>query len=359
VGLGLAAALAPDESRACTTFRLPAGDQWVFGKNLDWSFDEGMLIVNKRGVAKASYTGESAARWVSRYGSVTCNQYGRELPMGGINEAGLVIENMWLNGARYPAADARPTVGELQWIQYQLDTAASLEEVIASDAEVRISERGTSPLHFLVCDRTGACAAIEFLGGAVVVHRGADLPATVLTNNTYEDSQAFRERVAGDTTGAVFAEGGWSLKRFVLAARAVTAYDPGRDGAPVPYAFEILETVSHAGEGGTQWRIVYEPSVPRIHFRTRSHPAVKTVDLRELDYACDTPVLILDMAREAGGDATAAFTEYTREANYALVRTAYQKTDFLQSAPDERIRQLAAYPEMMPCQAAGASGEPR
>ena len=34
------------------------------------------------------------ASWVSKYGSVTFNQYGRELPTGGMNEAGLVVETI-------------------------------------------------------------------------------------------------------------------------------------------------------------------------------------------------------------------------------------------------------------------------
>jgi penicillin V acylase-like amidase (Ntn superfamily) len=31
---------------------------------------------------------------------VTFNQYGRNFPSGGMNEAGLVIELMWLEGSR-------------------------------------------------------------------------------------------------------------------------------------------------------------------------------------------------------------------------------------------------------------------
>lgn len=37
------------------------------------------------------------------------------------------------------------------WIQYQLDTCATLQHVIANDSRVRI---GDTTDHFLVCDRT-------------------------------------------------------------------------------------------------------------------------------------------------------------------------------------------------------------
>jgi penicillin V acylase-like amidase (Ntn superfamily) len=81
---------------------------------------------------------EKAAEWVSRYGSVTFNQYGREMPNGGINEAGLVVETLMLPRARNPA----PTTGRaviVAWVQYQLDNSGTVAEVIASDANVRIS----------------------------------------------------------------------------------------------------------------------------------------------------------------------------------------------------------------------------
>ena len=98
------------EATACTTFCLKRGSQAVFGKNYDWGVGDGLVIVNKRGVAKTALIPpqEKPARWVSRYGSLTFNQYGRELPSGGMNEAGLALELMWLDETRYPAPDGRP-----------------------------------------------------------------------------------------------------------------------------------------------------------------------------------------------------------------------------------------------------------
>ena len=81
--------------------------------------------------------------------------------MGGLNQAGVVIELMWLDDTEYPARDQRSPLTVLEWIQYQLDTAASVADVIASDARVRI--QGQTPLHYLVGDRSGGTATIEFL----------------------------------------------------------------------------------------------------------------------------------------------------------------------------------------------------
>ena len=116
--LAIAVATAAD---ACTTFC--AGG--LFGRNYDFEIGYGHVIVNKRGVSKTSQT-DKPASWTSRFGSITFNQFGRDSATGGMNEKGLVVELMWLDGTRYPAADARSEVGTLEWIQYQLDTASNV-----------------------------------------------------------------------------------------------------------------------------------------------------------------------------------------------------------------------------------------
>src|SRR5262249_50326576 len=120
-------------SLGCTTFCLKNRGEVLFGKNYDYMINDGLVIVNKRGVAKTSVADseKNPATWISKYGSVTFNQYGRENPMGGMNEAGLVIELMWLDEAKYPAHDQREVVDVLEWIQYHLDTAATTGEVLA------------------------------------------------------------------------------------------------------------------------------------------------------------------------------------------------------------------------------------
>ena len=53
--LGLVLLLLPvPEATACTTFCLKRGSQAVFGKNYDWDVGDGLVIVNKRGVAKTA-----------------------------------------------------------------------------------------------------------------------------------------------------------------------------------------------------------------------------------------------------------------------------------------------------------------
>ena len=115
---------------ACTTFCLKDGTQLVFGRNYDWGIGYGYVMVNKRNLIKKAYNifepDSIPVEWISKFGSITFNQYGKEHPMGGMNENGLVVEVMWLSGSRFPDSDSRPALGELPWVQYQLDNFSTV-----------------------------------------------------------------------------------------------------------------------------------------------------------------------------------------------------------------------------------------
>ena len=180
----------PSVGQQCTSFCLDNGDYCVFGANMDHGNHEigGQLFVNQRYVLKtgwqASTTGEYA-RWISKYGSVTLNVAGYQLAWGGMNEAGLMISQMSLLETEAPAPDERPPITSPFWIQYQLDNSSTVGEVIASEAQVRSTDEYG---HYLVCDRTGDCAIIEFLDGEMVIYTDDSLPVQALANSSYQDS---------------------------------------------------------------------------------------------------------------------------------------------------------------------------
>jgi len=330
---------------ACSTFLLtnPEEGEIIFGRSYDFEVGDGMLVTNKSGVSKVAfipYT-DTAATWVSRYGSLTFNQFGRETPQGGINEAGLVVELMWLDETTYPEADERPAVGELQWIQYQLDTAATVEEVLASDETVRISFNAFTPLHYLVADATGDCAVVEFIDGEMVVHRGDELPIAALTNNTYDDSMTnfseWTEPVEELT----------SLERFCRAADMVSGYVPCEVDDTIEYAFSTLEAVTT--EGWTQWSIVYDIPNRRVNYYTAINPERRSVELDSFDFACETPVLVLDVDTGAGA-VDDLFIEYSYEINRELVGRVYGAVEFLQGLPTMALNYVAIYPERQTCE---------
>jgi choloylglycine hydrolase len=276
------------------------------------------------------------AEWTSRYGSVTFNQYGRDFPMGGMNEAGLVVENLWLEGTEYPGVDERPALGVLSWVQYQLDTACTVDEVIAGDERLRITS--PVPLHYFVADRRGRVATIEFLGGQMVVHSGENLRVAALTNSTYRGSLAAFEsnRARRDTS---------SLGRFSTAAGRVEAYAQS-DEDPVRYAFETLRQARHSS---TQWSAVYEIDRGRLHYRTRSGGQSRTIGLAGVDFSCATPVVGIDLHADVAGDVRPHLAPFTSEQNLALVRTAYEKTPFLAGRPEFDHHKAAQHAQKARC----------
>jgi len=340
--------LPPPPLGSCTTFRLMNGSRIVFGRNYDWSVGICYLMINKRGLEKTAFLAppEKPAAWVSRYGSLTFNQYGREFPMGGINEAGLVVELMMLTETRFPTPDERPAIPELSWIQYQLDNHKTVAEVIAGDSDIRIHQDSV-PIHFLVCDRTGQAAAIEFLEGKMVCHTQDSLPAAALANSTYKESLHYlrKHREWGGDRNPAFSNS--SLDRFVRVADMVSRYEKTEKLPMIDYAFHILDTVNVKDH--TQWSIVYDIPSLTVYFKTLASPRLKRVKLDDFELGCETPVMLLNADTRHGGDVGASFTPYRTQINRDLIYKAYRQTEFLKNTPVEAMDEAARYPESLAC----------
>ena len=114
----------------CSSFKLQKGDKLVYGHNLNEGDIgvPGLIFINKRGIFKQGrswselttpdYSNASDHSWISRYGSVTFNNFGRDFPDGGMNEVGLVVETMMLRDTEYQQLpDSRPKIGLFQCIK--------------------------------------------------------------------------------------------------------------------------------------------------------------------------------------------------------------------------------------------------
>lgn len=330
---------------ACTSFCLQDADNLVFTKNYDWHLDHGLLIVNKRNVAKTALLldqSERPAQWVSKYGSVTFNQYGREVPNGGINEAGLAIEGLMLPETQYPTPDDRPAV--LSWIQYQLDNHSTIEQVIGSDKRIRESEVAGLPIHYALCDREGNMATVEFIDGKLVYHEGDTLPVKVLTNDTYANSLAYLKRYAGfGGTERIAYSSRTSLDRFVCAADRIRKYRPGNGTSIIDYAFDCLASVNQGDK--TKWMIVYDLKRLQIHYKTLHNSKLKSIRLRDFDFDCHTPVQIMSINTARSGLLNPYFHEYEPDINRWLILYSCKLTEQLKDIPNEVLEQFAQYPE--------------
>ena len=175
-------------SRACTSFCFDTPDGPVYSTNLDLITGEGHVFVNRRGIAKEGYrastTGETA-KWVAKFGSVTFNLVGRELPWSSMNEASLVMSSMQLNASKCPDPDERPPLSEAYLVQYVLDNCANVQEAIQAASVVRLSQYECAS-HYLVADETGDCAAFEFLDGQFVYYNGETFPVKRLSLRSFD-----------------------------------------------------------------------------------------------------------------------------------------------------------------------------
>lgn len=329
---------------ACTSFLLkhPAGP--LMAKNFDWDVPDGLVIVNPRGLAKKALVpeGTEPVRWTSTYGSVTFNQFGREFPMGGMNEAGLAMEVLWLASTKYPDPAERRSIGTLQWVQYCLDTFRSVDDVVASASELAIG--GDAPLHFLACDATSNCAVIEFLEGQVVSRSERTLPLPVLTNDTFNDSLEFLNRTLGYGGEPVEPVGSGSLARFARAADGAYAARSKAGDDPVADAFAILADVAQPEQ--TQWSIVYELANGRVHFSSSGNPKVRTIDLSELDLDCTAEPQMADLQAEGAG--AVKLVPYSAEVNLETLNAGFGAESLAAPAP-EVIGAIASYPDGLLC----------
>lgn len=347
------------KTEACSTFLLEKENQFLLAKSYDWIVEDGLVFVNKRQIAKQAMTADHPMQWISRYGGVIFTQAGRELPMGGMNETGLSIELMWLDDTTYPLPDSRSAIYELQWIQYQLDTACSVDEILESNNILRIDRNSKSLIHFIVVDNTGNRAIIEFIDGQMIVHARSEMLVPVLTNHTYQNSLEFLKEHQGFGGEKTPLAGFASLDRFVRISTLLQEFDLSADGANTTTAFRLLSSVANFGETNheeasfenmellmrAKWNIVYDVSNKEIHFLTGNHQKVRTIRLNAFDFDGNTEVQVLDIQAQLEGDVSYQFILYSYELNRNLIDRYYDQVPFLRELSDE-IRELTArYPE--------------
>ncbi|MEP7145332.1 MAG: linear amide C-N hydrolase [Ferruginibacter sp.] len=334
---------------ACTTFFINKNGQLVFGRNYDWVSAAGMVCTNLAGLNKTSLkvTGSNTIAWVSKYGSITFNQYGKEFPTGGMNEKGLVVELMWADGSKYPEPDKRPVMGVLQWIQYQLDNNQTIEEVIATDAVIRISPNDP-PLHYLIADTGGNVATVEFINGKLIVHTGKDLPFPVLTNNPYSQSEkaATGVNILSGNTRFSFQDN--SLQRFAKACSMIQQYRQNDNHMPViDYAFDILDKVSQ--EGFTKWSIVYDVKGKKIYFKTAVYSGIKSVNFKSFDFACPAKAGAIDINIDNKGDVGAHFGPFDDTQNRLIVEKAVEESKSQVPMSDNEMAAIINYAKAIKC----------
>lgn len=301
----------------CSSFKLQKGDGLVYGHNLNQGDIgvPGMIFVNKRGIFKIGRTwselttkeqlNPSNYSWISRYGSITFNNFGRDLPDGGMNEAGLFIWEM-SDDIEYPKNDSLPKLSQMSWMQYILDNFSTVDEAVRCAYDIEIDGWGW---HYFVGDANGNTAAISFIESKVVVHQNEEMPIPGLFNTPYERELDLLQYYKG-FGGTYEADlDNSEVPRFVKTALMIENYDEDED--IVDYGLYMLDKLMVSDV--PEWSILCDIREMKVHFKTRINHEIKVLSFSDIDFSNDSPVLIVNMDIEEGGDVLNKLKPYTNQ----------------------------------------------
>jgi choloylglycine hydrolase len=228
-------------------------DTIYLGKNLDWELGNGLIIFNPQNHLKKSCVSDS--KWRSKYSSITFNQFGKNQPLGGINEAGLVIEELSTWPCEYSDRNGEYNLSEFEWIQFNLDKFATVEELLKKINKISVCKFIFS-LHYIAADKKGNCAIIEFIEGKPKIYTGNTLPQKVLTNNNYSELLRYSELVDYSSGNMENSQDRFLKIVDLIKRNKVTDNN---------YAMSILDSVRVSD---TRWSIIYNISENTIYYKT-------------------------------------------------------------------------------------------
>ncbi len=343
--------------RACTVFCINKGGMLVTGRSYDWSYGEGMIVINKRNHFKTALAywnddKSNLAAWTSKYGSITFVQYGRDIAFDGMNEAGLVVSELWLDESAYPGVDSRKNLSIDQYVQYILDNCGTVDDIIASDALIRPgpTPNNFTKIHFFAADGKGNCIVVEFINGKAVFHSKDAMPVKAITNDTYENSLNYINRGAPPNPYSSS-----SLERFYRAANMTAGYNPDSSGNIIDYTFTILDAVKQGT--WTKFQTVFDIKNRVIYFKSLSNPRPRFLRFDAFDFSCGTNSKILDINSNLSGDVTGNFSDYSTAVNENLIRKAWENlgnTNIYRPA----LEMISRYPESFECKETSGNKDP-
>lgn len=186
-----------------------------------------------------------------------------------MNDKGLVIEELSTWPAEYPHNNLDLT--EFEWIQYQLDNYKTTEEVALNIDNTSI-KMFYFRLHYLITDKYGDKAIVEFINGKPVVYRGSSLDAPVLTNNNYHELNKYLSLISESDYKKLNIN--TSQDRFVKIVLLLKEQKNSNSPADYLSAMNILDSVKAAD---TQWSIIYDVLNSIICYKTKFDNHIKEI----------------------------------------------------------------------------------
>jgi hypothetical protein len=231
----------------CTVFtaQTPAGER-LLGRNFDWYDHPALLLFTDSpgGYASAtmvdiSYLGFD--RPITDWQPAALEPLLRApyLPFDGLNEAGLAVGMMAVPHAEGGDDPHKTTIDSLEVIRMLLDYAANLNDALNLLEQVNVDFGDGPAIHYLIADRAGNSAVVEFIDGRPQVVR-SQTGWQVSTNFLFAE-----QRPKGASS---------SCWRYNTASQQL-----GQAGGILEPAqvMDLLQQVSQTGGSATLWSVVY------------------------------------------------------------------------------------------------------
>ena len=224
----------------------------LFGRNFDWDDHPALLLFTDPpdGYAAVSMVDISYLGFDQRNLDDLDTLAGRApllraplLPFDGMNEHGLTVGMAAVDPSPFPSDPRKPTIGSLRIIRVLLDRARTTQEALDLIAGYNIDFSGGPPIHYLIADRTGHAAVVEYKDGAMQIVRndGSWLAAT----NFY---------LAGASTSLRRQD-----ERYAMLDSAL------HRASGVLSAQEAMGLLGAVAQHHTRWSVVYDLSTGDIH----------------------------------------------------------------------------------------------
>lgn len=317
----------------CTFFLYKNGNSHFAGKNYDIPLPcYGLIFWNPAGINKRALIKppEEPVEWLSKYGSITFNQVGRDFPASGMNEKGLIVEQTTLWNTIYPDKDKRKAIKELQLIQYILDTCSNTKEALECIENVRVSQE-MAKLQYIISDKKENISLVEFILGEMKVFSNNDFAYKVITNDMIDTSIDYLHNHIGfgGTKSVQYSK--YSLDRFVV---TIDAIQKSLKSDNIQNAFELLNLSKY---DDTQWQIIYDLNEMCVKWRTKNNDIVNKLRLADFMNKNNCITIEMDSAEQRA---------YTKSRNIMLVNQFFKESVYFKGIKlnNSDIEILASFP---------------
>jgi len=328
------------------------------------------LTLNQRNVLKEPeyfYMPGNRDPWLSKYASVTHTSRGKEFASTGINEKGLLIHTAMLNAAKMPYASLwQQEIFILQWVQFHLDTAATVDEVIERTLKSKKAIMPVGPIimdyestHYQVCDALARCAGFDFFRDRVEIFteerkytrtysffypgkveslEGNTFPYHVISNAGFAKSiETYRN--CSDKKCDFLPK---RMIRYIHLVNAESGF-PAHENDPVKYLMNSLQGVNDEPPI-TLWNVVYlwDQNGFEILYKHPDRPlsAIQHYRFNKADFDCNSKSKLwwVDLSKP-GGDYSDRFEYFTRQHQQKMLE------EHRRFYPDFMIDSAVEYPE--------------